>query len=267
MKALILARGLGKRMREAGATELTNAQQAAAASGSKAMMPIGHRPFLDFVISSLADAGCRQIGLLIAPDHDEIRRRYTRDLRPERVSIEFVVQPDALGTAHAVGCAEAWAEGAHFLTLNADNLYPTRALIDLIALDGPGLPVFRRDALVRDSNIPAERVAAFALLDIGAGGVLQRIVEKPGAAAMRDAGPNAAVSMNVWRFDTRIFDACRDVPKSARGEYELPQAVGLAIERGVKFQTFDAQGAVLDLSRRDDVAAVEARLARTEPRL
>ena len=28
--------------------------------------------------------------------------------------------------------------------------------------------------------------------------------------------------MNVWRFDDRIFDACRDVPLSARGEYELP---------------------------------------------
>ena len=27
------------------------------------------------------------------------------------------------------------------------------------------------------------------------------------------------VSMNCWRFDARIFEACRDVPRSARGEY------------------------------------------------
>ena len=53
---------------------------------------------------------------------------------------------------------------------------------------------------------------------------------------------------------------------SARGEYELPEAVGLAIARGVVFQTFRASGAVLDLSRRSDVAMVNARLAGVEPR-
>jgi dTDP-glucose pyrophosphorylase len=72
--------------------------------------------------------------------------------------------------------------------------------------------------------------------------------------------------MNVWRFDERIFDACRDVPLSVRGEYELPEAVGLAVSRGVEFQTFRAAGAVLDLSRRSDVALVNARLADVEPR-
>jgi dTDP-glucose pyrophosphorylase len=73
--------------------------------------------------------------------------------------------------------------------------------------------------------------------------------------------------MNVWRFDHRIFDACRDVPLSKRGEYELPEAVGLAVERGVRFRTFAARGAVLDLSRRSDVALVGERLAGVEVRL
>jgi glucose-1-phosphate thymidylyltransferase len=72
--------------------------------------------------------------------------------------------------------------------------------------------------------------------------------------------------MNVWRFDERIFDACRNVPQSARGEYELPEAVGLAIARGVRFRTFPATGAVLDLSRRTDIALVSARLAHEDAR-
>jgi glucose-1-phosphate thymidylyltransferase len=97
-------------------------------------------------------------------------------------------------------------------------------------------------------------------------GYLTRIVEKPGREYFDAAGPHALVSMNVWRFDRRIFDACRDVPLSARGEYELPEAVGLAVQRGVKFKTFRAAGAVLDLSRRSDVALVSARLAGVEPR-
>ena len=72
--------------------------------------------------------------------------------------------------------------------------------------------------------------------------------------------------MNCWRFDRRIFDACRDVPRSARGEHELPEAVGLAVRRGVRFRAMPARGPVLDLSRRADAADVERRLAGMAPR-
>ena len=71
--------------------------------------------------------------------------------------------------------------------------------------------------------------------------------------------------MNCWRFDARIFDACRDVPKSARGEYEIPEAVGLAAARGMKFKAVPARGPVLDLSRRADAADVSRRLAGVVP--
>ena len=71
--------------------------------------------------------------------------------------------------------------------------------------------------------------------------------------------------MNLWRFDARIFDACRDVPRSARGELELPEAVALAIRRGMRFKTIPARGPVLDLSRRADAADVERRLAGLAP--
>ena len=71
--------------------------------------------------------------------------------------------------------------------------------------------------------------------------------------------------MNLWRFDARIFEACRDVPRSARGEYELPEAVGLALRRGVRFRAIPAVGPVLDLSRRADAADVERRLGGAAP--
>jgi glucose-1-phosphate thymidylyltransferase len=81
------------------------------------------------------------------------------------------------------------------------------------------------------------------------------------------AGARAPVSMNVWRFDQHIFGACRDVQRSTRGEFELPEAVRLAIQRGVRFAVVPAQGPVLDLSRREDVPAVAAHLAGREIRL
>jgi dTDP-glucose pyrophosphorylase len=68
------------------------------------------------------------------------------------------------------------------------------------------------------------------------------------------------VSMNCWRFDSRIFSACRDVEPSPRGELELPLAVMLAIRRGVRFRAVRARGPVLDLSRRADASEVSRRL-------
>lgn len=278
MKAVLLARGLGSRMKEqADVAAMSPAQAAAAAAGAKGMMPIGNpstalgagglsRPFLDYVVSALADAGVGDVCFVVAPDHSAIRDYFDGPGRPSRVRISYAVQPIADGTARAVEAAEPFAARDPFLVLNSDNLYPAAVLRALVDLDGPGLPAYRRDSLVRESGFPAERVIGFAAIELDADGYLTRIVEKPGRDYFDAAGPAALISMNVWRFDARIFDACRAVPLSARGEYELPEAVGLAVARGVKFRAVPAAGAVLDLSRRSDVALVNARLAGVEPR-
>ena len=282
MKAVLLARGLGSRMKQDGPTAslgardeaLTPEQDAAAAAGAKGMMPIGSstslgtssRPFLDYVLSALADGGCTSVCLVVAPDHAAIREYYEEAGRPSRVAITYAVQPIANGTARAVQSARDFAGRDPFLVLNSDNLYPAAVIKQLIELDGPGLPAYDVESLVRDSGFPRGRVIGFAAIDVDDRGRLIRIVEKPGRDYFETAGSRALVSMNVWRFDARIFDACRDVPLSARGEYELPEAVGVALSRGVTFQSFRAAGAVLDLSRRSDVALVNARLANVEPR-
>lgn len=269
MKALLLARGLGRRMQAASdAATLSATQRAAAAAGAKGMMPIGagERPFLDHALSALADAGCREVCLVVAPDHQAIAGYFAGAGRPTRVRLSFAVQPIADGTARAVLAGQAFAGDDPFLVLNADNLYPADVLQSLVALDGPGLPAFEREALVRDSGFPADRVAGFALLEVDPNGCLAGIVEKPSPQQLAVAGVHALVSMNVWRFDRRIFAACAAVPVSTRGEYELPEAVGLAIATGVSLRVVRAHGAVLDLSRQGDIPLVSARLAGREPR-
>jgi dTDP-glucose pyrophosphorylase len=258
-RALVLARGLGSRMRadDPGA-RLTIAQQRAAEAGLKALMPIDGRPFLDYVLGSLADAGLRSVGLVVGPGADPVHAHYANVAM--RLSLDFIVQPEARGTADAVLAAEAWAAGRPFLAMNADNLYPTPVLRELAALDGPGLPVFDRDDLIASSNIPAERLQSFALLEVDSRGILTRIVEKPSDADMPPPGEPMLVSMNCWHFDSRIFAACRDVPASPRGELELPNAVMLAVRRGVAFRAVPARGPVLDLSRRADAEEVARRL-------
>jgi len=281
MKAAVLARGLATRMRqtEHGVT-LGREQAEAAAAGLKAMMPIGAaattapagdhaagtaRPFLDYVLSALADAGCDDVGLVIGPEHDAVRLRYDRDAPPVRVRVSMIEQHQPLGTADAVLACEAWAGADPFIVLNADNLYPVDAVRALAAIDSPGLLAFERGDLVRSSNIPAERVLAFALIQTDRDGWLTGIVEKPSPEMMAAAGDRALVSMNCWRFDRAIFGACRDAPLSARGEFELPQAVALGIERGLRLRAVPARGPVLDLSRQSDIAEVSRRLASIQP--
>jgi len=252
---------------------LNDEQRRAADAGSKAMIPVHGRPFLDYVVSALADAGITGVALVVAPEHGDIRRHYAEH-PPSRVALDFVVQPDPLGTANAVLAAERWAGGAPFLAMNADNLYPVPALQALSSLDEPGLPAFDAEDLVRTSNIPAERIHSFAIVETDADGYLTAVTEKPDLppeggshSALRVAsGFSRKVSMNCWRFDARIFDACRDVPRSARGEFELPEAVALAIRRGARFKAIPARGPVLDLSRRADTFDVEQRLAGMAPR-
>ena len=206
--------------------------------------------------------GVNACAIVVAPDHEELgvlRGHLTARTR----TLDFVVQSDARGTADAVLAAERWIDDDPFLVMNGDNLYPAKVIRDLATCDAPALPGFERTDLVRTGNIEAARVNAFALVETDEHGYLTRIVEKPEPG---DASPHALVSMNCWRFDRRIFDACRDVPRSPRGEYELPLAVGLAIQNGVRFKVLPAQGPILDLSQRADAAEVSRRLSGITPR-
>jgi glucose-1-phosphate thymidylyltransferase len=267
VKAVILARGKGTRMRQPdAAAPLGAAQDAMAAAGLKAMIPIRGRPFLDYVLSALADADCLDVCLVVGPEHSVVREHYTKTRRPERVRVQFAVQARARGTADAVLAAERFAGRDPFLVLNADNYYPVDVYRALGALDGPGLAAFRRDALVRLGTIDPERVRSFALLRLTPAGDLEDIVEKPDEGTLAAAGESAYVSMNCWRFGPSIFEACRRVAPSPRGELELPEAVRYAVRRmGERYRAIPFEAGVLDLSRRGDVAEVAQRLPRLQP--
>src|SRR5260370_22662587 len=123
-RAVVLARGLGARMREPdAAAHLSEDQQRAADGGTKMMIPVHGRPFLDYVLSALADAGIADVALVVAPAHDGISGHYAAN-PPARIALSFVVQPEARGTADAVLASERSTGGRPFLAMNADNLYP-----------------------------------------------------------------------------------------------------------------------------------------------
>jgi glucose-1-phosphate thymidylyltransferase len=261
-QAVILARGLGSRMRRAeAAVALDGAQLRAADAGQKGMMPTLGRPFLDFVLSALADAGIGDVTLVVAPDHAAMRDYYERQSPPQRVQLRWTVQDAPRGTADAVLAAEGHVNDAPFLVLNSDNYYPVASYEALCAIGGAGLVAYEGEALVRDGNIDRERVMAFALLDIDASGVLRDIVEKPSADHPLAQRVEHWVSMNLWSFTPGIFAACRRVRPSVRGELELQDAVMIASrELGEVFRVVKTHAGVLDLSRRADVATIDDHL-------
>lgn len=275
--AVILARGLGSRLRAADGAMLTPEQEEAAARGAKGLMPVAGRPFLDYLLHELAEAGITDVVFVVSPDDTRIRQRYDTDAPPSRLRVRYVVQTEPKGTAHALlaardavcaasGASADAAHHRHFLMCNADDLYPSTAIRALVELGGPGLIAFDAEALLAGGTIAPERIRAFALLDIAEDGTLRDIVEKPPADHPLAVARERWVSMNLWRFTETIFDECERVAPSPRGELELVDAVRHAMARGERFRAVPQHVSVPGLTHRRDVAALDALLAGRVPR-
>jgi len=266
-KAVVLAAGLGSRMRRSDASARVSVAQAATAeSGIKALVPID-RPFLDYVLTSIADAGYRRVCLVVGPGPSALRDRYTR-LSGGRLEFEFAVQQTPLGTAHALAAAAEFADSDHFLLINSDNYYPVEPLRQLRELDGPGTIGFQPGGLTEGGNISAARILRFALMEQDQDGYLRRIVEKPQDDAVGELSDNSLVSMNCWRFGPEIFAACGAIVKSPRGEFEIADAVSYSMrELDQRYRVVTSSTPVLDLSCQADIAPVADRLAGKKAKL
>jgi len=266
-KAVVLARGLGTRMRKQDeAVGLDDRQTAAADAGIKAMIPI-RQPFLDYVLTALGDAGYRRICLVIGPDHDAIRRYYGHDVALARLSIDFAVQPQPKGTANAVLAAEPFADGEPFAMVNSDNYYPVGALAPLREQGGSGVALFDWQSMLTASNLPEERLRNFAVGHVE-GGYLRGILEKPDEATWRALPRPIWISMNCWQFRATIFDSCRAIDPSPRGEFEITDAVQHSIDvLGERFRAVTVAEPVLDVTSRRDIAGVTEKLSAVEVRL
>jgi glucose-1-phosphate thymidylyltransferase len=269
-KAVILARGLGTRMRNSdnNNTGVRPEQDFVAKTGIKAMIPVG-RPFLDYVISALADAGFKKVCLVIGPGEEfNALREYYDSIKAERVTIGYAIQERPAGTADAVAAARKFAGDDAFAVINSDNYYPPEALNILRKIDSCGTIAFERNALAERGNIPSERISKFALLEPDDEFYLKRIIEKPSEEYMSSLSGEVYISMNCWRFSRSIFEACRSIKPSVRGEYEIASAVEYAMNHlGEKFRMIPVKLGVLDMTGRSDIKSVDSILRGKEVNL
>lgn len=235
---------------------LTDAQATAAEAGLKVLVPLANgKTLLDLALENLNSAGFTQFVLVIGPEHDAIRNFCSSSSH----DIQFAIQKMPLGTANAVLAAEDITDADElFAVFNSDNLYPVEALQTLREARKPAMLAFELETLVRLSNIPEERIAKFATVAVDDAGNLVSIVEKPDTVHA-----DALVSMNAWLFSSKIFDACRAIEPSERGEFEIADAVEYATHNlGEKIAAIRTKAGVLDLSSRSDIQTAEQFLRR-----
>lgn len=250
-KAVILARGLGTRMRAVSpAASLTAEQERNASAGTKTLIPVaGGKTLLDLILSNLKEAGFSDICLVIGPEHDMIREQCSN----AGSDVRFAIQNEPKGTADAVAAAQSFVgKDELFLVANSDNLYEVGGLSQLRNAGGPAMLAFDRKSLIDHSNIPEDRISKFAVVEINDEGNLISVNEKPD-----HVHADAFISMNAWIFSKKIFDACRAIGPSDRGEYELTTAVQYAIDDlGEVIAAVRTREGVLDLSSRADIESI-----------
>lgn len=257
-KAVILAGGLGSRMRRNSAdVELKGSSAELADKGLKGLIPINGYPFLDYVTGELVRAGFGELCLVIPPDCQELEKYCERASQQLGAQIIPAVQEEPKGTADALLAAESVLSGGPFVMCNCDNYYPGSVLRDLHEISDKSCYAvgFSRNALVENSNFGADRVDRFAVLTIEGEDNLAEIVEKPENPEDYADNGDLRVSMNLYRFTTDIFDACRAIEAHPeRREYELTDAVRrLLREETVPFRVVFSEGPVVDLTARGDV--------------
>jgi dTDP-glucose pyrophosphorylase len=276
-KAVILAAGSASRMQNGIDRYVSDGEELSAIrAGEKMAARFARFPFLDYQILNLVLAKVSMINIVLRPEDRFFTERYRgvgRLMFPE-AEISFSFQEVADGTAHAALSASDFVEGDRFLLLNGDNHYSEDAL-EMLMETPPGLSgVAAYDRLGFNPSV-RERVRSFAVVETHEG-LLSRIVEKPEepdrhmvrdflsirGGLEKEVDGKVLVSMNLWCFGPEILEMCRIVPRHVprkpgkQGEYELPDAVALLLERGGGIQVFYACEDVLDLTRPEDVEIV-----------
>ena len=109
MKAMILAAGLGTRLRP-----LT-------LNTPKALMPVGNVPIIDRIIEYLKTYGISELVVNAHHHHDQIVKHLNGG-RPFGLNIDVRVEPDILGTGGGIKNAEDFWDKAPFIVINSDVL-------------------------------------------------------------------------------------------------------------------------------------------------
>jgi glucose-1-phosphate thymidylyltransferase len=228
LKGLILSGGKGTRLRP---ITFTSAKQ---------LVPVANKPVLFYGIEAMAEAGIRDVGIIIAPETGDEIRAAAGDGSQFGVSITYIVQDAPAGLAHAVLTAEPFLGDAPFVMYLGDNLLQggMEDLVDAFREHSP-------DALILLTPVPDPH--NYGVAELGDEGHVVRLVEKP---------PEPATDLalvGVYMFTPAIHDAARSIKPSGRGELEITDAIQWLVDSGRRVEPHIVRGWWKDTGRLDDM--------------
>lgn len=205
MKGVILAAGKGTRL-----YPVTKAIP-------KPLLPIANKPTLEYAFDQLKGCGISEVCVVVG-ENEGVMREHLGDGSAFGLNLSFVRQNDPKGLAHAVGFARDFVAGDDFVLYLGDAIY-----------DQPLAPFIEQFKSAGAANLnlvkEVEDPRRFGVANVE-GGRIVKLVEKP-------AEPESNLAMaGMYVFGPQIWDVLPGLAPSARGEYEITDAIQILVDQG-----------------------------------
>ena len=215
MKALILAGGTGSRLRP-----ITY-------SMAKQLVPVANKPVIEYGIEAIAKAGVKDFGIIVG-DTGAAVESAVGDGSRWGINITYIPQAAPLGLAHAVLTAKPFLGGDDFVMYLGDNLIKSSVtnLVREFEQNRPAATILLT---------PVPNPSDFGVAELEHDRVV-RLQEKP-----KEPKSNLAL-VGVYLFDKRIHETIAVLQPSARGEYEITDAIQGLIDRDLDVRSHIVEG-------------------------
>ena len=179
------------------------------------------KPIVERVLENIWHIGIREFIVVVSPRDSEILQHFHHEWKL-KAKVKFAIQKERLGMANALSFAAPLIKG-DFILSACDNLVPVEHINDLVAkfLDDKETLATLSLTRVEKSYIPKSGIVVFEK------DIVKNIVEKPSV----EEAPSDIGSIPLYVFKPKILKYLPEVKLSARGEYELQDAIQLLIQR------------------------------------